>query len=108
MTKKKKKERKVSQVTILGDETQEQSDIVVRFQYDNEGNLVIGADMDKLKERMNIEAILEQPIIDKYESMFASLIHDTGTKDMWQHAFFDVYLYALAHTIKKEQEEEDE
>ena len=110
MTKKKPKKQKkqVSQVTILGDADQEQDDMVVRFQYDTEGNLVIGTNREKIVESMNIDAIIEQPIIDKYDSMFASLMKDTGTQGMWERAFFDTYLYALALTVRREEEEENE
>lgn len=107
MTKKKQK-RQVSNVTILGDADFEQDEnLVVRFKYDQDGELVIGANFDKIIEDMNLIAIIDQPIIEKYESMFASLIQDTRTKDMWKHAFFDVYLYALALKVWKEQQEDE-
>lgn len=95
-----KRKAKVSKVTILGEDDKD-NPIVARFQTDSEGNVNIGVELDKLLESMNLDIIVAQPIIEKYESMFASLIFDKSTKDKWQHAFFDVYLFALALKAKK-------
>lgn len=94
-----KTKKAVSEVTIL--EEDEDSSIVARFQTDSDGNIVVGVELDEIVESMNLDVILAQPIIEKYESMFASLIFDKGTKDPWQHAFFDVYLYALAFEARE-------
>lgn len=108
MAKKEKKppKRQVSKVTVVDDKLNEDN-LIVRFKYDPDGELIIGANLEKIVEDMNLDAIIDQPIIEKYESMFASLIQITGTKDIWQHAFFDVYLYALALTVWKEQQEDE-
>lgn len=88
MTKRKKKKIKVSNVTVT--ETEKEDSAVARFSVDEDGNMVIGVDLDEIVKSMNVETIIEQPIIEKYESMFATLILDKGTKDLWQHAFLSL------------------
>lgn len=100
----KKKKERISEVTVLEEQGDEK--IVARFETDSEGNVIIGIDLEEIVKSMNIDSIVAQPIIEKYESMFATVILDKGTKDLWQHAFFDVYLYALA--LKAEKGEENE
>ncbi len=100
------KKKQVSRVTVVNDDLNDDN-LIVRFKYNPEGELIIGANLEKIIEDMNLDAIIDQPIIEKYESMFATLIKTTGTKDMWQHAFFDVFLYALALTVWKEQQEDE-
>lgn len=99
-----KPKRKVNEVTVLGED--EDISIVARFRADEDGNITIGVDLDGIIENMNLDVILGQPIIERYESMFASLIFDKGTKDLWQHAFFDVYLYALALDVREGEKNE--
>lgn len=94
-----KTKRTINEVTVLGED--EDDSLVACFRVDADGNITIGVDLDGIIENMNLDAILGQSIIEKYESMFASLIFDKGTKDLWQHAFFDVYLYALALEVRE-------
>ena len=88
-----KKKKIVSEATVL---EKDDDSVVAQFKTDSEGNIVVGVELEEVVKKMNLDVILAQPIIEQYESMFASLILDTGTKDLWQRAFFDVYLYALA------------
>jgi hypothetical protein len=37
--------------------------------------------------------------------MFAKLLFDPATKDAWQRAFFDMFIFALAHQVRKERDE---
>lgn len=100
------KRKKISEVTVLDGEN-EDNPIVVRYKMDSDGNTVIGVELGDVIDKMNLDIILAQPIIDRYESMFAELIFKEGTKDIWQHAFFDVYLFALAHEAKKGEEKDE-
>lgn len=105
MRKPKRKKIKVSSNVTVTDDEKDDS-LVARFHTDDEGNVIIGVELDEIIKSMNVETIIDQPIIEKYESMFATLILDQGTKDLWQHAFFDVYLYALALKVRKGEEDE--
>jgi hypothetical protein len=80
-------------------------ELVATFTRDENGDIILGANLEKIIEGMDIDTIIEQPLIEKYQSMFAKLLFDPATKDAWQRAFFDMFIFALAHQVRKERDE---
>ncbi len=87
-------------VTVIDD----MDDLVATFDIDKEGNVIVGADLKKFIESMKLDDIIAQPILDRYNSVFGKLIVDEGTFSVYQQAFFDIFVYALALKVKYEGE----
>ena len=78
---------------------------VVEIQLEK-GENVLRANLDNLAEKIDIDSILANDILEKYSSMIASLMISSGVPNTWEQAFADVYLYALALRIKGEGKDE--
>lgn len=87
-------------ITVVEDK----DDLVASFEMDKDGNLLVGADLKKFIESMKLDDIIEQPVLDRYNSMFGKLIIEKGTLSVYEQAFFDLFVYALALKIKYEGE----
>lgn len=77
---------------------------VATFDMDDEGNVIVGADLKKFIESMKIDEIIAQPIVDNYNSMFGKLIVSEGTFSVYEQAFFDLFIYSIALKLKYEGE----
>jgi len=76
--------------------------LVANFDLDEDGNIIVGADLTDFIESMDLDTIIAQPVIDNYNSIFGSLIVNKGTLSTYEQAFFDVFVYALALKVKYE------
>ena len=90
-------------ITIV--EREDEPKEVVEIQLEK-GENVIRANLDNLSEKIDVDSILANDVLEKYSSMIASLMISSGTASTWEQAFADVYLYALALRIKNEGENE--
>jgi hypothetical protein len=90
-------------ITIVEKEGESKEVVEIRLE---KGENVLHANLDNLSEKMDVEAILANDILEKYSSMIASLMISSGTTGTWEQAFADVYMYALALKVKSEGEGE--
>jgi hypothetical protein len=77
---------------------------VVTINSNSEGEFIVGASIEKLTDDMDVDRVLSIAMLDKYNSMFGNLLEkDSDNIAQYEHAFFDLYIYALAATIKIKQ-----
>jgi hypothetical protein len=88
----------MSSITVV----EGRDDLVATFDLDEEGNVIVGANLKKFIESMKLDDIIEQPILNRYNSMFGKLIVDEKTVSMYEQAFVDLFIYALALKVKYE------
>jgi hypothetical protein len=95
-----------SQITVVesNEEEYDRESAVATFDMDEDGNVIVGADLKKFIGSMKIDEILAQPIVDNYNSMFGKLIVSDSTFSIYEQAFFDLFIYSLALKIKYEGE----
>ncbi len=87
-------------ITVIEDE----DSLVATFDMDEDGNVVVGADLKGFIDTMKLDEIIEQPVLDRYNSVFGKLIVEKGTLSTYEQAFFDLFIYALALKTKYEGE----